>query len=66
MKMIVGSDQSKNDRLKQLENVIKDETLQKVVDKTSLTKEKKLRKLLLEAVRRKQTKFCYLMLKAKK
>lgn len=66
MKMIVGSDQPKNDRLKQLENVIKDETLQSVLDKTSLTKEKKLRKLLLEAVKRKQTRFCYLMLKAKK
>lgn len=40
MKMIVRSDHSKNDRLKQLEDVIKDETLQKVVDKTPLIKEK--------------------------
>lgn len=66
MKMIVRSSQSKDDRLKQLETVIKDETLQKVIDKTSLTKEKTLRKLLLKAIKRKQTKFCYLMLKAKK
>lgn len=65
MKMIVGSDQPKKGQLKQLETVINDDMLQEVINKISLTKEKMLRKLLLEAIKRRRKELCYWMLKAK-
>ena len=65
MKMIVGAEQPKKERLKQLETVINDEMLQEVINKTSLTKEKMLRKLLLEAIKRRRKELCYWMLKVK-
>lgn len=66
MKMIVATDQTKAEQLIELETIVKDEMLQGVVNSVPLTSEKAMRRLLLEAVRRKQTKLCYLMLKAKK
>lgn len=65
MKMIVGSNQPKKEQLKQLETVINDEMLQEVINKTPLMKEKMLRKLLLEAIKRRRKELCYWMLKAK-
>lgn len=65
MKMIVGSDQPKKEQLKQLETVINDEMLQEVINKTPLMKEKMLRKLLLETIKRRRKELCYWMLKAK-
>lgn len=65
MKMIVRSDQPKKEQLKQLETIINDEMLQEVINKTPLTKEKMLRKLLLEAIKRRRKELCYWMLKAK-
>ena len=41
------------------------ETLQEVINKTQLTKEKMLRKLLLEAIKKRQKELCYWILKAK-
>ena len=41
----------KKEQLKQLETVINDVVLQEVINKTPLTKEKMLRKLLLEAIK---------------
>ena len=51
MKMIVGAEQPKKEQLKQLETVINDVVLQEVINKTPLTKEKMLRKLLLETIK---------------
>jgi hypothetical protein len=51
MKMIVGAEQPKKEQLKQIETVINDVVLQEVINKTPLTKEKMLRKLLLEAIK---------------
>ena len=65
MKMIVGAEQPKKEQLKQLETVINDVVLQEVINKTPLTKEKMLRKLLLKAIKKRQKKLCYWMLKAK-
>ena len=65
MKMIVGAEQPKKEQLKQLETVINDVVLQEVINKTPLTKEKILRKLLLEAIKTRQKELCYWMLKAK-
>ena len=65
MKMIVGAEQPKKEQLKQLETVINDVVLQEVINKTPLTKEKMLRKLLLEAIKKRQKELCYSMLKAK-
>lgn len=39
--------------------------MQEVINKTPLTKEKMLRKLLLEAIKKRQKELCYWMLKAK-
>ena len=64
MKMIVGAEQPKKEQLKQLETVINDVVLQEVINKTPLTK-KMLRKLLLEAIKKRQKEICYWMLKAK-
>lgn len=41
------------------------ETLQEVINKTLLTKEKMLQKLLLEAIKKRQKELCYWILKAK-
>ena len=66
MKMIVGAEQPKKEQLKQLETVINDVVLQEVINKTPLTKEKMLRKLLLEAIKKRQKdkqscrSFCHL------
>ena len=65
MKMIVGAEQPKKEQLKQLETVINDVVLQEVINKTPLTKEKMLRKLLLESIKKRQKELCYWMLKAK-
>lgn len=65
MKMIVGAEQPKKEQLKQLETVINDVVLQEVINKTPLTKEKMLRKLLLEAIKKRQKELCYWMLMAK-
>lgn len=65
MKMIVGAEQPKKEQLKQLETVINDVVLQEVINKTPLTKEKMLRKLLLKAIKKRQKELCYWMLKAK-
>ena len=51
MKMIAGAEQPKKEQLKQLETVINDVVLQEVINKTPLTKEKMLRKLLLEVIK---------------
>lgn len=66
MKMIVGAEQPKKEQLKQLETVINDVVLQEVINKTPLTKEKMLRKLLLKAIKKRQKELCYWMLKAKR
>lgn len=66
MKMIVGAEQPKKERLKQLETVINDEMLQEVINKTSLTKEKMLRKLLLEAIKRRAERTLLLDVKGKR
>lgn len=63
--MIVGAEQPKKEQLKQLETVINDVVLQEVINKTPLTKEKMLRKLLLKAIKKRQKELCYWMLKAK-
>ena len=55
MKMIVGAEQPKKEQLKQLETVINDVVLQEVINKTPLTKEKMLRKLLLKAITAERT-----------
>ena len=65
MKMIVGAEQPKKEQLKQLETVINDVVLQEVINKTPLTKEKMLRKLLLKAIKKRQKELCYWMFKAK-
>lgn len=65
MKLIVGAEQPKKEQLKQLETVINDVVLQEVINKTPLTKEKMLRKLLLKAIKKRQKELCYWMLKAK-
>lgn len=65
MKMIVGAEQPKKEQLKQLETVINDVVLQEVINKTPLTKEKMLRKLLLKAIKKRKKELCYWMLKAK-
>lgn len=39
--------------------------MQEIINKTPLTKEKMLRKLLLEAIKKRQKELCYWMLKAK-
>ena len=65
MKMIIGAEQPKKEQLKQLETVINDVVLQEVINKTPLTKEKMLRKLLLKAIKKRQKELCYWMLKAK-
>lgn len=39
--------------------------MQEVINKTPLTKEKMLRKLLLEAIKKRQKELCYWLLKAK-
>lgn len=65
MKIIVGAEQPKKEQLKQLETVINDVVLQEVINKTPLTKEKMLRKLLLKAIKKRQKELCYWMLKAK-
>ena len=49
MYKIVWAEQPKKEQLKQLETVINDVVLQEVINKTPLTKEKMLQKLLLEA-----------------
>ena len=46
MKMIVGAEQPKKEQLKQLETVINDVVLQEVINKTPLTKEKNVAKII--------------------
>lgn len=65
MKMIVGSDQVKTLKCEQLEQIIDDDTLQNVLSKANIRKEKKTRKLLLVAIKKKQYSFIYWLIKIK-
>ena len=65
MKMIVGSDQVKTLKCEQLKQIIDDDTLQNVLSKANIRKEKKTRKLLLVAIKKKQYSFIYWLIKIK-
>lgn len=65
MKMIVGSDQTKTLKYEQLKQIIDDDTLQNILSKTNIQKEKKTRKLLLVAIKKKQYSFIYWLIKIK-
>ena len=66
MKMIVGSDQVKTLKCEQLKQIIDDDTLQNVLSKANIRKEKKTRKLLLVAIKKKQYSFIYWLIKIKR
>lgn len=66
MKMIVGSDQIKTLKCEQLKQIIDDDTLQSVLRKANIRKEKKTRKLLLVAIKKKQYSFIYWLIKIKR
>ena len=59
MKMIVGADQITTLKREQLKQIIDDDTLQNVLSKANIQKEKKARKLLLVAVKKKKYSFVY-------
>lgn len=65
MKMIVGSDQVKTLKHEQLKQIINDDTLENVLSKANIRKEKKTRKLLLVAIKKKQYSFIYWLIKIK-
>ena len=65
MKMIVGSDLTKTLKYEQLKQIIDDDTLQNILSKTNIQKEKKTRKLLLVAIKKKQYSFIYWLIKIK-
>lgn len=66
MKMIVGSDQVNTLKCEQLKQIIDDDTLQNVLSKANIRKEKKTRKLLLVAIKKKQYSFIYWLIKIKR
>lgn len=65
MKMIVATDVSRTEQIRELDTVVRDDVLQSAICALPLTREKLMRRLLLEAARRKNTLLCYLMLRAK-
>lgn len=65
MKMIVGSDQIRTLKCEQLKQIIDDDTLQSVLRKANIRKEKKTRKLLLVTIKKKQYSFIYWLIKIK-
>lgn len=62
MKMIAATDCTRQEQLKELDAVVTDATLQKVLRTVPPAKDKLTRRLLLEAAKRKQTGICYLLL----
>ncbi len=65
MKMIVASVQEKKTKSDLLKEIIDDRTLQSVLHRTNFEKEKRTRRLLLVAIKKKQYSLCYAMLKLK-
>lgn len=62
MKMIVTARESFQSRMAALREIIRDEHLQGVLRKTSIRRERRLRKLFLECVRRKSCCACFFLL----
>lgn len=65
MKMIVASVQQRKTKSDLLKEIIDDRTLQSVLHRMNFEKEKKARRLLLAAIKKKQYSLCYVMLRFK-
>ena len=65
LKMIILSDASQNVKKQEIKGIVDDEHLQTVLRRTNYDKEKITRKLLLDLMKSKQYRLCYLLLKMK-
>lgn len=65
MKMIVLSDANQKVKRQEIRAIIDDEHLQQILKCVSFEKEKITRKLLLELIKKRQYRICYLLLKMK-